>query len=100
VSLRGTLGVNSILTTEKGCSATDGHACCNTRSGPVVLGGASTTIILHGLGCDGDESALCCNAPAYGQTVVATGRLEVNAQRQLPTHSMWRLKDVTLCTPP
>jgi len=41
--------------------------------------------------CVGDESRLCCGAPALGQTVIATGVLTGSASNG------WGLKDATLC---
>jgi len=60
------------------------------------MGGAAT-LELAGFFCAGDESQVCCNAPAYGQTVVATGRLE-RADNAIDRRvSGWVLADASLC---
>lgn len=98
ISVSGELGVGSSFSTMAACRAGDGRGCCNHTGGQVVLGGASARLPLDGLFCAGDDSAQCCNAPAYGQTVVATGQLVENTGLHLPTEE-WMLTDVTLCTP-
>ncbi len=47
------------------------------------------------------ENDQCCNAPAYGQAVVATGRFEAASAQdsQEPGSSGWALDDVSLCLP-
>jgi hypothetical protein len=82
VSVRGPLGVSRThLSSLLGCERI-GPApehpqgfCCNDISGGIVLGGGADALAVAGMGCGGDESRLCCNAPAFGQSVVVTGRL-------------------------
>ena len=83
-----------------GCPTRNGRLCCNHAGGPVLLGGAAQTLALEGLYCTGDDSATCCNAPAYGQVVVATGLLERAPPSPDRTTSGWRLSGVSLCAPP
>jgi len=97
VQVRGLLGVGSLFGTLKACSGRGARMCCNQSSGPVVLGGAPKTLALDGLFCSGDESEVCCNAPAYGQSIVATGQL-VGAESPDPRTSGWTLAHATLCT--
>jgi hypothetical protein len=92
VSVRGPLGVDGLTTTLVACSDRGGRGCCNGVGGRVVLGSASA-FLLDGLHCDGDDSQVCCNAPAYGQSAVATGRLERNKYGLEP----WKLTGVALC---
>jgi len=52
-----------------------------------------------GLLCGGDESRACCTVPAFGQTVVATGRIiEENDQAVTGRGGRWALAEPTLCT--
>jgi hypothetical protein len=46
--------------------------------------------------CEGDESRLCCSAPATGQTIIATGILDWDDYTFTPG---WLLRDPKLCTP-
>ena len=50
--------------------------CCNYGPRPVVIGGSDDKLVLEKLECVGDDSRTCCNAPAVGQPVIATGTLE------------------------
>lgn len=95
ISVRGPLGVGALFRTAVGCQARDGRACCNRVGGPIVLGGP-ITLPLHGLSCGGDESLSCCNAPAYGQSVVATGTLVRGNEEKMGEHLA--LRDVSLCS--
>jgi hypothetical protein len=94
VSVRGPLGSAGLGQTLAGCTAADGRACCNEAYGPIVIGG-STNLVLEGFFCHGDESQGCCNAPAYGQSVVATGTLVTHDETARPG---WSLQDVSLCS--
>jgi len=82
-----------------GCRAASGkEACCNRISGPVLLRGDVGAMALQGLFCAGDDSQGCCNAPAYGEEVVATGALEPSPARTgVADDPEWSLRDVKLC---
>jgi len=67
-------------------------ACCNLLDMDIGIGGAPIALKLEGLTCRGDESRLCCNAPAYGQMVIASGRLEANG-----TRGHFKLLDAEVC---
>jgi hypothetical protein len=60
---------------------------------PIVIGGLYQELAIESLWCRGDDSRLCCNAPAYGQTVIATGRL-VDREGLL---GRYELHDAKLC---
>jgi hypothetical protein len=91
VALRGPLGVGPGRTTLMGCGVRAGRrGCCNGTGGDLWLGGALQGIALDGFHCRGDDSRACCNAPAYGQTVVATGQLTTE-------RGQWRLLKASLC---
>jgi hypothetical protein len=95
ISVRGVLGVGPASSgPDIACAAPDGLACCHRSLAHVVLGGASL-LVLDGYSCRGDDSQLCCNAPAYGQLVVATGRLGRMDTRF--ADAKWQLSDVALC---
>jgi hypothetical protein len=95
VSVRGPLGVGPMGGVETGCGAPDGWGCCNRIGAEIVLGVASP-LSLEGYFCRGDDSQVCCNAPAYGQSVVATGR--VARSRDMFGVVRWGLTQVRLCT--
>jgi hypothetical protein len=97
LQVRGLLGVGPLMNTMKGCPGPGGRRCCNSSGGPVVLGGASKTISLNDFFCAGDESIACCNAPAYGQSIVAAGRLE-HGDDMGARASGWKLAGATLCS--
>jgi hypothetical protein len=71
--------------------------CCDKAGAPVIIAAGGGTLAVDGLFCSGDESRACCNAPAFGQTVVATGRLKRDSgEIGLPAGS-WRLVDARVC---
>jgi hypothetical protein len=94
VTVRGTIGVGGLFSTMAACPASDGTGCCNDVGGPVLLAG-TPPLHLEGMQCVGDDSQVCCNAPAYGQTVRATGKLEQGATRF--GEAVWKLVGPTLC---
>lgn len=98
VSVEDVLAVGALALTLAGCLAPDGIGCCNRRGGPVVLGD-SPALELDKLYCTGDDSGACCNAPAYGQRVIARGRLEAVDRAFDRYVAPYKLRDVTLCEP-
>ena len=91
VSVKGVLGVAAVMSYAMGCD----QGCCNETNGPIVLAGATDVLGLKGLWCHGDDSELCCDAPAYGQTVIATGRLVPETESQVL--GAWMLQDPEIC---
>jgi hypothetical protein len=97
VRVRGPLHVGSIGSTLMGCrTKTGAPGCCNRAGGEVFIGGDPRPLAVNGLYCVGDDSQVCCNAPAYGQTVVATGRLTAIANA-IPPEPQWMLTSAILC---
>gem|GEM_PF-4975969 len=45
----------------------------------------------------GDESRQCCDVPAFGQTLVASGTLQAIPPELRKGGIAWELKDVELC---
>ncbi|HKO49665.1 MAG TPA: hypothetical protein VJV79_18175 [Polyangiaceae bacterium] len=93
VSVRGRIERGEGRTTHAACPGKDGRGCCNRVESPVLLAGKSP-LLLGGLSCQGDDSQQCCNAPAFGQTLVATGRLRTGDH---PHSELWVLDDPVLC---
>ena len=94
ISVSGPLAIGETLSSAAGCEPA--HSCCNRAIAPVALGPAPYKLYLAGLDCRGDESRLCCNAPAFGQTVVAIGELafdDSSGKRD------WTLRNPRLCEP-
>jgi hypothetical protein len=69
--------------------------CCNGGWAPLGLESNGLALRLEGMECEGDESRLCCSAPAMGQTVVATGTLEWEDGRG---DAGWTLREPRLCS--
>jgi hypothetical protein len=90
VHVRGVLAVELTYDTAFDCGE---GSCCDERGGVIVLSGASLPLVLGGLSCAGDDSEVCCDAPAYGQTVIATGRLEWATEGL----RAWMLEQPELC---
>jgi hypothetical protein len=68
--------------------------CCNHIGTGIVLVDSNQGLALDGFSCGGDDSRICCNAPAYGQLVVATGRL---VRPEYPGTFPWHLSETQLC---
>jgi hypothetical protein len=101
VQVRGLLGVGTrTFGWNNACVREGFRACCNDEGARIVLGGATETLGLPDLSCSGDESLLCCDVPAYGQVVVATGRLTKAAPERSPPDPRWILEDARLCAGP
>jgi hypothetical protein len=69
---------DSAFSTAVGCKP---GQCCNGRRAKMVLAGPPYDLELAGLGCDGDESRLCCALSARGEQVIARGRLTYSTGR-------------------
>jgi hypothetical protein len=69
--------------------------CCTPRWRAITIGGAAEELALSSLSCWGDDSRKCCNAPALGQTVIATGVLS----RDYYAAGTWVLSASTVCQP-
>ena len=67
---------------------------CDSDRRALVLGEGDPPLFLFRRYCRGDESRLCCDARAYGQTVVATGVLGLGYDKD------WSLEPATICTVP
>jgi len=99
--VRGALGVGALhpraITGWEGSNTKCDPAvsCCNWREAPALIGGPDGALAIEGLGCAGDESRVCCNTPAYGQNVIASGVLVREPEGQ--TTVGWRLVNASLC---
>ena len=74
--------------------------CCRRLSAPVVVGDDDHALTVDRMRCTGDESRICCNAPAYGQTVVVTGRLRRVPNLVTRDEARWYLADARACEDP
>lgn len=101
VAVRGPLGLAVMTSTMAACRSLDTRRpCCNHLSIAAFVGQPPGAAHLVGLGCGGDESRLCCKVPAFGQTVVAIGKL-ARDEDYLDARSAgvrWSLVDAHLCT--
>lgn len=70
------------------------QACCNGSWAPLGLVSEGFALRLEDLECQGDDSRLCCSAPATGQAIVATGRLEWDGRGE----GGWMLREPKLCS--
>ena len=86
-----TLTENAAFETPDSCEP---GQCCNRETRPLVVAedgaGAAEGLRLDGVDCRGDESRMCCTAPAFGQAVIATGKLVGN-------YTGWSLMAPELC---
>jgi hypothetical protein len=99
VAVRGALGLAVVQCGMVGCpSSLTEQRCCNGCGIGVVVGDPSHAIKLDGLGCHGDESRLCCDVPAFGQSVVAAGTLSRTIHPDSSAGVTWSLGEVSLCT--
>jgi hypothetical protein len=99
VALRGTLALGPSFTTAVGCEPKPHdprRPCCNDIGCGAVVQCADAAVLLDRLGCGGDESGQCCNTPAFGQRVVAVGKL-VHITPE-PGGIEWQLDDPRLCS--
>lgn len=99
--MEGPLLVVGARSTAMWCGGSFGvYGCCNGDKADVVVGdpprGYFLTLPHY---CSGDDSRLCCTAPAFGQEVVAIGKL-VPPRSDIPRErKRWHLRDVDLCLP-
>ena len=68
--------------------------CCRRDPRPLVIGGGEHELRLQSFECAGDDSRLCCNAAAFGQTVIASGTLTRSNDRS------WNLSAPNICVVP
>jgi len=65
--------------------------CCRKDPVAIAVGGGRDELVLESLVCVGDDSRRCCNAPPFGQAVIASGVLSRIRDRR------WMLKTPRLC---
>lgn len=70
--------------------------CCNGAFARLGLISDGFALQLEHMECQGDESRLCCTAPATGQPIIATGTLDWDDDITPPG---WLLRDPKLCSP-
>lgn len=100
VHVRGALGVGALYPRpfafhSSNASCEPAVSCCEQLETPAVVGGPDGALALEHLGCVGDESRACCNTPAYGQPVIATGVLA--RKQEEGTAGGWRLVNASVC---
>jgi len=106
VSVTGNFVVGPGAMTLKGCSRwgpdhpgvdppNAPELCCNGTWAPLGLVSDGLALRLEDLECAGDESRLCCSAPATGQAIVATGKLEWDTAGG---DAGWILREPKLCS--
>lgn len=84
VAVRGPLWIGGpMFSTKVECSPNN---CCNEFGATVTIG----ALALEKAGCVGDDSAVCCSVPAFGQNVIATGVVKL-------IESEWTLVSPDLC---
>lgn len=94
VTVRGTLGLGGGFTTARRCT----NQCCNRSNTGVILGTPPLALPLETFVCAGDESRQCCDAPAFGEVVVADGKLQTASFEWNRLYGIkWSLIEVKLC---
>lgn len=68
--------------------------CCRRDPVAIAVGGGRDELELGSLACAGDDSRRCCNAPAFGQSVIASGVLARTRDHR------WMLKSPRVCAQP
>jgi hypothetical protein len=81
-------GGNNGVAMRVGCAP---GTCCRSDPRPIVVGGGRDELRLDALACVGDDSRRCCNAPAFGQTVVTSGILARDGRHR------WMLRSPRVC---
>jgi hypothetical protein len=100
IAVEGPLIKNGAGCTEKACELT----CCNTCTSIITLGDAGSdehvrleSAATPGLYlCRGDESLVCCQVQAGGQTVIAQGTFQIAPNTTPPVYQLWVSE---LCAP-
>jgi hypothetical protein len=94
LAIRGPLILSGGGTTKALCV----NGCCNQVSLDAFVGSMPDAIGLDGHSCAGDDSRLCCDLSAFGQTVVASGTLtKVSATVTMMYGTQWTLTNAELC---
>lgn len=84
VVVRGPLWIGGpMISTKVDCPP---NHCCNNFGATVTIG----ALVLEQAGCVGDDSAVCCSVPAFGENVIATGVVK-------RIDSEWTLVSPVLC---
>jgi hypothetical protein len=95
VAVRGPLGLFGGIVQAPGCDRT--KRCCTRRTAHAFLGTAPRGVFLRDMGCVGDESRQCCDLPAFGEELVATGTLLAIPGELRIAGIAWELEQVELC---